>query len=208
MKAYRIAIFCSGNGSNFQAIVNQVREGQLAISIELLVCDRPNAYVMQRAQEAGIPVLHLEPKWFSSKDAYEQAIVQALQEKQVDLLLLAGYMRLVSAVLLQAYPNRILNVHPSLLPAFPGKEAVRQAIEYGAKITGVTIHLIDEGIDTGPIVAQQSIEVFPGETIEQLTARIHQIEHHLLPKVIDWFVKNQVQILGRSIRIVNHETEV
>jgi phosphoribosylglycinamide formyltransferase-1 len=202
MSGYKIAVFASGNGSNFQAIVDQVNSNKLAISIQLLVCDRPQAYVITRAHEAGIPVLCIQPKQFATKIAYEQAIIEACQAKQVDLLVLAGYMRLVTPLLIDAYRNRMINVHPSLLPAFPGMNAISQAYAAGVKVTGITVHIVDEGLDTGPIIAQQSVDVLPDEDEQTLTIKIHELEHQLLPQVIHWFSQGKVRIAHRQVEIV------
>lgn len=201
MEAYRIAVFASGSGSNFQAIVDEVNRGKLAVSVEMLICDRPDAYVITRAHAAGIPVFAVQPKSYRSKVAYEQAIVQVLQAKQVDLLVLAGYMRLITSVIIEAYRERIINVHPSLLPAFPGVKAVQQALDHGVKVTGVTVHIVDEGLDSGPILAQQALDVHPNDDEQTLLMRMQAVEHHLLPEVIGWFAGGKVHIIDRLVHI-------
>ena len=183
MKA-KIAVFASGSGSNFQAIQEAIERGDLQASIELVVTDKPGAFVVTRANNFGIEVLELAPKTFESKAAYEEAIVAALRVKEVEWIVLAGYMRLVSDVLLSAYPNRIVNIHPSLLPSFPGKDAIGQAMEHGVKVTGVTVHYVDAGMDTGPIIAQAAVEVVDGDHTAT-EERIHQVEHELYPKTLN-----------------------
>ena len=183
MKA-KIAVFASGSGSNFQAIQEAIERGDLQASIELVVTDKPGAFVVTRANNYGIEVLELAPKAFESKAAYEEAIVVALRAKEVEWIVLAGYMRLVSDVLLHAYPNRIVNIHPSLLPSFPGKDAIGQAMEHGVKVTGVTVHYVDAGMDTGPIIAQAAVEVIDGDR-EATEQRIHQVEHALYTKTLN-----------------------
>lgn len=182
--ATKIAVFASGSGSNFQAIQEAIERGDLQASIELVVTDKPGAFVVTRANNFGIEVLELAPKTFESKAAYEEAIITALRAKDVEWVVLAGYMRLVSDVLLNAYPNRIVNIHPSLLPSFPGKDAIGQAMEHGVKVTGVTVHYVDAGMDTGPIIAQAVVEVVDGDrtATEQ---RIHQVEHELYTKTLN-----------------------
>jgi phosphoribosylglycinamide formyltransferase-1 len=180
----RIAVFASGSGSNFQAIADAVREGRLQASIRLLVCDRPKAKVVERAQEAGVPVHVFSPKLYESREEYEREVLEALREQQVELVVLAGYMRILTNVMVEAYWGRMLNIHPSLLPSFPGLHAVRQALEYGVKITGVTVHLVDGGLDSGPIVAQRAVETAEGDTEESLSDRIHPVEHELYPRVL------------------------
>jgi phosphoribosylglycinamide formyltransferase 1 len=173
-----MAVFASGSGSNFQAIQEAILRGELHASIELVVTDRPGAYVVTRAKNLGIPVLELAPKSFASKALYEQAIVEALKSHEVEWVILAGYMRLVGDVLLSAYEGHIINIHPSLLPSFPGKDAVLQAVTHGVKVTGVTVHFVDAGMDTGPIIAQRAVDVVEGN-LEETEAHIHAIEHEL-----------------------------
>ena len=180
----KIAVFASGSGSNFRAIQEAIECGDLQASIELVVTDHPGAFVVTRANNFGIEVLELAPKTFESKAAYEEAIVSELRAKDVEWVILAGYMRLISDVLLNAYPNRIVNIHPSLLPSFPGKDAIGQAMEHGVKVTGVTVHYVDAGMDTGPIIAQEAVEVCDGDRTAT-EERIHQVEHELYPKTLN-----------------------
>lgn len=174
----KIAIFASGSGSNFQALQESIECGELDAEVKVVVTDKPGAYVVTRANNFGIPVLEMSPKSFASKTDYEQAIISELQKLDVEWIVLAGYMRLVSPVLLQAYPSRIVNIHPSLLPSFPGKDAIGQAIDHGVKVTGVTVHYVDEGMDTGPIIAQVAVRVVDGDREATETA-IHAAEHAL-----------------------------
>jgi len=194
MEPKRIAVFASGSGSNFQAIADAVRAGRLDVRIELLVCDRPQAKVVERAQEAGVPVHTFRPKEYPSREAYEQEILELLQNKQVDLVVLAGYMRILTPVLVNAYWGRMINIHPSLLPSFPGLHAVRQALEHGVKVTGITVHIVDGGLDSGPILAQRALEILPEDTEESLSERIHPMEHELLPEVIRQIVSGQIDL--------------
>jgi len=175
-----IAVFASGNGSNFQSLVDAEKNGALAGTIKLLVSDKPQSFVIERAKKEQIPFYSFNPKEFDSKDAYESLIVNLLREKEIDLIILAGYMRLVGKTLLTAFSNKIINLHPSLLPSFPGKDAIGQALNYGVKYTGVTVHFVDEGMDTGPIIQQKVIPIDQDETIDSLTNKVHKIEHALL----------------------------
>ncbi|MGE7675394.1 phosphoribosylglycinamide formyltransferase [Lysinibacillus sp. NPDC094403] len=184
----KIAVFASGSGSNFQAIQEAIERGELNAKIELVVTDKPSAFVVTRAENYSIPVLALSPKEFTSKADYETAIIDALHECQVEWIVLAGYMRLISEVLLTAYPQRIVNIHPSLLPAFPGKDAIGQAMEHGVKVTGVTVHFVDEGMDTGPIIAQSAVQVVEGDREATETA-IHKEEHELYTKALEQLLK-------------------
>ena len=179
----RIAVFASGSGSNFDAIEKACSTGKLNAEVVLMVTNKPEAYVVERAEQAGIPVASFQPNSFDTRDAYEEAILRALHEVDAQWLILAGYMRLVGDTLLAAYPSRIVNIHPSLLPSFPGKDAVEQAVEHGVKVTGVTVHLVDEGMDTGPILAQRAVDVVDGD-VEKTAEAIHAIEHDLYKETL------------------------
>lgn len=179
----KFAVFASGSGTNFQAIYDAVQEGKLTGEAVLVVTDKPDAFIVERAEKAGIATLAIKPSSFSSKSAYEQAILEKLNELNVEWIVLAGYMRLIGDVLLEAFPNRIINIHPSLLPAFPGKDAIGQAMEHGVKVTGVTVHYVDAGMDTGTIIAQQAVEVVEGDRV-QTEKHIHEVEHALYTKAL------------------------
>lgn len=203
MRPFRIAIFASGGGSNFQSIADTVRSGELDVKIELLVCDRPEALVVQRAKQAEVPVFAFQPKAYESREVYEREIVQELRARKVDLIVMAGYMRLITSELVEPFYGQIINVHPSLLPAFPGINSVKQAYDYGVKITGITVHFVDGGLDSGPVIAQRSLDILTGESLEELTSRMHALEHELYPKVISWFRNERVSLDGRKV-IINH----
>ncbi|KYD29120.1 phosphoribosylglycinamide formyltransferase [Parageobacillus toebii NBRC 107807] len=179
-----IAIFASGSGTNFQAIVDAVKKGIVPARVALLVCDKPGAKVIERAERERIPTFVFSPKDYDSKAEFEQAILAELRKHEIEFIALAGYMRLIGPTLLDAYEGKIVNIHPSLLPAFPGKDAIGQAYRAGVKITGVTIHYVDEGMDTGPIIAQRAIAIHEGESLAQLEERIHEVEHELYPAVL------------------------
>ncbi|MGM9924860.1 MAG: phosphoribosylglycinamide formyltransferase [Bacillus sp. (in: firmicutes)] len=180
----KIAIFASGSGSNFQSIADYIKQGTLQAEIALLVCDQPGAYAIERAKRENIPTFVFRAKDYENKAAFETKIVEELRARGVEFIVLAGYMRLIGETLLSAYTGRIVNIHPSLLPAFPGKDAIGQAFHAGVKLTGVTIHYVDEGMDTGPIIAQQAVEIEAGDTKEILQARIQETEHWLYPDVL------------------------
>lgn len=180
----RLAVFASGNGTNFQAIVSKIKEGKLKVELPLLIVDKKEAYALQRAKEASIDAYFINPKEYASKEEYEEEILKLLVKYKIDFIALAGYMRLIGDVLLKAYEGRIVNIHPSLLPAFKGKNAIEQAFEYGVKVMGVSIHYVDKGMDTGRIIAQDSFHVMPLDTIEDVEASIHAIEHRLYPEVL------------------------
>lgn len=198
----KLAVFASGSGSNFAAIVQAIQSGELTgTEVSLLVCDRPGAYVLERAREYGIPAFVFDPKAYPDKAAFETEIAGRLQELGIDWVVLAGYMRLIGPVMLRHFERRMINLHPSLLPAFPGKDAIGQALAYGVKVTGVTVHFVDAGMDTGPIIAQQPVAVQEGDTAETLASRIHQVEHQLLVGVIRQLLAGAISIEGRQVRI-------
>lgn len=180
----RVAILASGNGSNFEALAHQFQAGLLPGELIFVFSDHHNAYVLERAQRLNVRAFSFEVKEFENKAAYEEALLQLLQEQEIDLIVLAGYMRIIGQTLLSHYSNRILNIHPSLLPSFPGLHGIKDAYEYGVKVTGVTVHLVDDGVDTGPIIAQEPVMILPEDTLESLEEKIHQTEHRLYPKVL------------------------
>ncbi|WP_152656669.1 phosphoribosylglycinamide formyltransferase [Oceanobacillus sp. CFH 90083] len=192
MKQQRASVFASGTGSNFDVMM---QDEDIANSIVLLVCDKPGAAVIEKAESLGVPTLVLDPKIYSSKQEYEKVIYEKLQSLEVDWIFLAGYMRLIGETLLSQYEGRIINIHPSILPSFPGKDAIGQAFRAGVSKTGVTIHYVDEGMDTGPIIAQEEIEMIPGETEEQLKTRIQAVEHRLYPNVMKQLMQNVTEEL-------------
>jgi phosphoribosylglycinamide formyltransferase-1 len=199
MQSSRIAVFASGQGSNFAALIDAQRKGLLGDgNIELLVSDKPEAPVAERAEDAGIPTLLLRPKDFASREDYEAEIVAELARREIGLIVLAGYMRLITPVLLTPYAGRIINIHPSLLPAFAGKDAIQQALDYGVKLTGVTVHFVDGGMDTGPVIAQRSVVVLDNDTEDSLAERIHKVEYELYSEVVGAFASGKVELSGRK----------
>lgn len=202
MKKMRMAVLASGRGSNFQAIQEAVRTGALKAETAVLISDQSAAPVLRRAEEYDVPVRCFERQDYPDRAAYETAIVACLRELEVDLVVLAGYMRMVGPVLLAAYPQRIVNIHPSLLPAFPGMHAQRQAVEYGVKVSGCTVHLIDEGMDTGPVIMQTAVPVLKGDNEDRLAARILVEEHKLYPKVLQYFAEGRIEVQGRQVSIL------
>jgi len=197
----KIAIFASGSGSNFEAIVRAVQEGRLqGIEVGLLVCDKPAAFVTQRAKNLGVQSFVFDPKSYPDKAAFETEIVNRLQEAGITFVVLAGYMRIVGPTLLCAFEGRMINLHPSLLPAFMGKDAIGQALEYGVKLTGATVHFVDAGLDTGPIIKQVPVAVEQDDTHETLAARIHSVEHELLTEVLQDIADKKLFVEGRKVR--------
>ncbi|WP_208559565.1 phosphoribosylglycinamide formyltransferase [Marinilactibacillus kalidii] len=185
----RLAIFASGSGSNFEVIAKAIQSGKINAELCLLICDQPEAYVLKRAEASGIEARLLQPNQYLNKMTFEQAVLGVLKEMKIDLIILAGYMRIVGKTLLGAYPDRILNIHPSLLPFFPGKQAVLDAFAAGVKETGVTVHLVDQGIDTGPILSQKKVMVESGDTLTSLEEKVHKVEHSMYPYVIQTYIE-------------------
>ncbi|WLR48036.1 phosphoribosylglycinamide formyltransferase [Halobacillus litoralis] len=189
-----IAVFASGTGSNFDAIVSKVESGELEANIALLVCDRIGAQVIEKAQKHEIDTVVYRAKSFADKAAYEQAVLNDCRQRGIEFIVLAGYMRLIGPTLLEPYERRIVNIHPSLLPAFPGKDAIGQALETKVKVTGVTVHYVDAGMDTGPIIAQEAIDIEENDTADDVKDKIQAVEHRLYPQVIQsLFIKEESQ---------------
>lgn len=186
----KLAVFASGTGSNFVAIADAIANDQLDAQIEVLVVDKINAPVVQRAAERNIPVFHLKYKDFATKELAEAALVTELQKYAVELIALAGFMRIITGTLLAVYPNKIINIHPSLLPAFPGRHGIDDALAAQVSQTGVTIHYVDSGIDSGTIIAQQAVTIEPTDTITTLATKIHALEHVLYPTTLAQLIKH------------------
>ncbi|MBT2604825.1 phosphoribosylglycinamide formyltransferase [Peribacillus frigoritolerans] len=180
----RLAVFASGNGSNFQSIAEAIKSGKLEAEICLVVCDREDAYVLERAKLENIDSFSFSAKNYSNKTEYESEILEKLRQYEIEFIILAGYMRLIGPTLLQKYSQRIVNIHPSLLPSFPGKDAIGQAFGAGVKETGVTVHYVDDGMDTGPVIAQKAVPILEGDTKDILQKRIQEMEHDLYPSVL------------------------
>lgn len=197
----KIGVLVSGNGSNLQSIIAAIEAGRLAACVGCVISNKADAYALQRAREHGIPAIHLDHRLCASRDAYDEALVETLREFDVELVVLAGFMRIITPVLLDAFPQAIINIHPALLPAFPGLHAQRQALEYGVKITGCTVHFVDAGTDTGPIIIQAPVPVLPGDTEETLSARIQQEEHRIYPEAIRLFAEGQLKVEGRKVTV-------
>jgi phosphoribosylglycinamide formyltransferase 1 len=194
----RIGILLSGRGSNFEAIARQIDDGKLSAEIAVVVSNVESAPGLQRARDRGLNVFSANSNGLS-REAFDRQVIHVLEEKCVDLVCLAGFMRLLSPSFIQAFRNRILNIHPSLLPAFPGLEAQRQALEYGVKVSGCTVHLVDEGLDSGPILLQAAVPVLDGDTEESLSARILEQEHQIYSKAIQRVLDGQIRIEGRRV---------
>jgi phosphoribosylglycinamide formyltransferase-1 len=193
----RIAVLISGRGSNLQALIDATRDGRLDATIALVVSNRPEAAGLLRAREAGVPTKVLLPRDYPSRTAYDAALAAELLGADVSLVCLAGFMRLIGRPILDAFPHRILNIHPSLLPSFPGLDAQHQAIAHGVRVSGVTVHLVSEGLDDGPIVAQACVPVMPEDSPESLSARILIEEHRLYPESVQRVLAGGWRVDGR-----------
>lgn len=193
----RLGVLISGRGSNLQALIDAIRDGRLDASIAVVISNRADAAGLDRARAAGIEAMTLSHRGFATREEYDRALAKELQAREVGLVCLAGFMRLVGAPLIEAFPNRILNIHPSLLPAFPGLDAQKQAIDHGAKVSGVTVHLVTEELDGGPIVVQRAVAVMPGDTAESLAARILEQEHRAYPEAVQMILDGGWRVEGR-----------
>jgi phosphoribosylglycinamide formyltransferase 1 len=200
-----VGVLASGRGSNLQAIIDAVETGTLQAQIALVISNKRDARALERARQHGIADVFLDPKLYADqsdgREAYDRTILDALRKHEVELVLLAGYMKIVTPVLTQAYPNRIMNIHPSLLPAFPGLDVQRKALEWGVKIAGCTVHFVTEGVDEGPIIIQAAVPVFNDDTAETLSARILAEEHKIYPRAVQLYAEGRLQVDGRRVRI-------
>jgi phosphoribosylglycinamide formyltransferase-1 len=198
-----LGILISGRGSNLQAIIDAIRDGRLDATVALAVSDRAGAQGLARAREAGVEAVHLSPREFTSRHDYDRAVAGLLKARGVRLVCLAGFMRLLGPGLLDAYPDAVLNIHPSLLPAFPGLDAQRQALEHGAKVSGATVHFVTTELDGGPIVSQVAVPVLEDDTIDSLSARILVKEHRIYSEAIGLVLDGKCRIVGRRVLIAD-----
>jgi len=197
----RIGVLASGRGSNFQALVEAARAGRMPATVAVLVSDRAAAPALDIARAHGIEALFIDPKQYPNREAHEKAIIAALEERKVGLVCQAGYMRILTSTYIEHFKGRAFNIHPSLLPAFPGLHAQRQALEHGVRVAGATVHFADEGVDTGPIVLQAAVPVLPGDTEETLSRRILVEEHRIYPEAVRLFAEGRLRIEGRIVHI-------
>jgi len=196
-----IGVLVSGRGSNLQAIIDSVEAGKVKADIKLVISDNPNAYAIKRCERHGIPCEVVRRKDFSSKEEFEKKLATLLKEKGVELVVLAGFMRILSPVFLSEFPQRVINIHPSLIPSFQGLHAQRQAVEFGVKFSGCTVHIVDESVDGGPVIVQAVVPVLPEDSEESLSERILEWEHRILPQTVQWFAENRIRIEGRKVLV-------
>jgi phosphoribosylglycinamide formyltransferase-1 len=197
-----IAVLASGRGTNFSAIVRAKKLGKISANIALLVCDNPKALVINKAKRAGIEVFLVKRADFASKREFEDRIIQRLEEVKIDLIVLAGFMRLLSPEFVQRFKSKILNIHPALLPSFKGEHGIDDAFVYGVKVSGVTVHFVDEEMDHGPIILQLPVKIEETDSLESFESKIHKIEHKIYPEAIRLFTEGRLKVEGRKVRIL------
>lgn len=200
-KLLRIGVLASGGGTNLQAIIDGCADGSLAAEIAVVISNNPGAGALDRASKAGIPTLCINHRQFSRRDDFDQALVKALQDADVELVVLAGFMRIITQTFIDAFPERVINIHPALLPAFPGLHVQQQALDYGARFSGCTVHFVDGGVDTGPIIMQAVVPILADDDADALAARILEQEHKIYPRVIQLIAEGRVHIKGRQVII-------
>jgi phosphoribosylglycinamide formyltransferase-1 len=200
-KQVSIGVLISGSGTNLQAIIDAIEGGRLDARIEVVISNKADAYGLVRARNHRIPTEVLNHKNFSSREAYDEALVALLRGRGVELVVLAGFMRLLSPVFVKAYSNRIMNIHPALLPAFPGLNVQQKAVEHGARFSGCTVHFVNEECDQGPIIIQAVVPVLPDDSAETLAARILEQEHRIYPRAIQLFAERRLKIIGRRVLV-------
>jgi phosphoribosylglycinamide formyltransferase-1 len=196
-----IGVLVSGRGTNLQAIIEAIEEGKIEGKIKIVISDNLDAYALKRAEQHNIETQYINHKEFKNREDYDKKIVETLENKEVELVVLAGYMRILSSYFIKAYKNKIINIHPALLPSFPGLQAQKQAVEYGVKISGCTVHFVDEGMDSGPIILQSAVEVSEDDTEESLAERILKEEHQIYSQAIQLFSQGRLIIKGRKVYI-------
>ena len=204
MKKIKIGVLVSGRGSNLQAIIENIENGSLAAELAVVVSDQADAVALERARKHGIPAVHLSAKGYKGRrDDYDALLVHEMKKHDVELVVLAGFMRIITRVLVQAYPNRVMNIHPALLPAFPGLHVQKAAIEHGVKFSGCTVHFVDEGMDTGPIIIQAAVPVLDNDTEDSLSARILKQEHRIFSRAIQLYAEGRLKVEGRRVVVTD-----
>jgi phosphoribosylglycinamide formyltransferase-1 len=197
-----LAILASGNGSNFEAIIKAIKNGSLDVDHTILITDRKNSFVRKRAKRYQIKDIFVDPKKFRKRKDFDKQLIQILSEEKINIIALAGYMRILSSFFVGHFKNKILNIHPSLLPSFAGNNAIADAYNYGVKITGVTVHFVSKKVDQGPIIAQTVIPIENNMQLNELEEKIHKAEHLLYPKILKLFLEKRVKISGRHVKVI------
>jgi len=207
MKRIKLGVLVSGRGSNLQAIIDNIGSGSLSAEIAVVISDQADAHSLERAKKHTIPAVHVSAKGYRGKrDEYDALLVKELQKHNVELVVLAGFMRIITPTLLKAFPNRVMNIHPALLPAFPGLHVQKAAIEHGAKFSGCTVHFVDGGMDTGPIIIQAVVPVLDNDTEDSLSARILKQEHKIYSRAIQLYAEGKLKVEGRRVIMTGGRT--
>jgi len=199
----RIVVLASGQGTNLEAILQAVERGEVTGRVVMVISDNFNAPALERARKRNIKALFIDPKNYASRLDYDRALIEEIKALQADLVVLAGFMRLLSPFFIESFPLQIMNIHPSILPAFSGTDGVEQALNYGVKVTGCTVHFVDEGLDSGPVILQETVPVIQQDTLGTLHQRIHASEHRIYPRAIDLFCRDKLKVKGRRCYIVD-----
>ncbi|MCF7873051.1 MAG: phosphoribosylglycinamide formyltransferase [Candidatus Omnitrophica bacterium] len=197
-----LAILASGNGSNFEAIIKAIKNGSLDVDHTILITDKKNSFVRKRAKRYQIKDIFADPKKFQKRKDFDKQLIQILSEEKINIIALAGYMRILSSFFVEHFKNKILNIHPSLLPSFAGDNAIADAYNYGVKITGITVHFVSKKVDQGPIIAQTVIPIENNMQLNELEEKIHKAEHKLYPKAIKMFLEGRLKISGRHVKVI------
>lgn len=207
MSKVRLGVLASGRGSNLQAIIDAIESGTVQARVAVVISNKKDAQALERARAHGVPDVYLDPTRYAGmndkREAYDRGVLDILRKHEVDLVLLAGYMKIVTPVLIDAYRNHMMNIHPSLLPSFPGLEAQKQALEWGAKVSGCTVHFVTEGVDEGPIILQATVPVLEGDSPETLASRILVEEHVIYPRAVQLYAEGRLSVEGRRVRIAD-----
>lgn len=198
----RFAVLISGNGTNLQAIIDAWKKGEITAEPALVISTRADAFGLQRAEKAGIPTAVFDPREYTNTQSVDRDMVIRLKQDRIDFIVMAGYMRMLTKFFIKEYHQKILNIHPSLLPSFKGMQGIKDTVTYGCKIAGVTVHFVNEKMDHGPIILQDSVKIQERDTLATLTQKIHKLEHRLYPKAIQLFAEGKLKIKGRRVEIV------
>jgi len=204
-KRKRITVFASGFGSNLQAIIDYSKSNDLNGDIALVLSNKKDARALDRARENGIKAVFINPSEYNDRRQYDARIIELLESEEIDLIVLAGYMLILSDEFVSKFRNKILNIHPALLPSFKGTHGIRDAFDYGVKVTGVTVHFVEEDLDSGPIIIQKPVDIEEDDSMEKLESRIHRIEHQVYPLAVKYFCEDRLKIEGRKVRILRKE---
>lgn len=207
MAGISLGVLASGRGSNLQAIIDEIEAKRLDAAVRIVIVDNPDAYAIERAKRHSIEHLCLNPEGFASGDGFFEKIAEELKIRGVDLVILAGFMRIVRKPLIDAFPDRIMNIHPALLPSFPGLHGQKQAGDYGVRISGCTVHFVDEGMDTGPVIIQAAVPVMPDDSEDTLAERILRLEHRIYPEAIRLYAEGRLKVEGRKVMVEGHRPQ-